>query len=278
MQDVVDLKQDGSILTITMNRPERLNALNRQLMRRLRETISEAALDTSVRVVIITGAGRAFCAGGDIKGATSGEMEDDTDPLTQKLRDDPRWSAAESSIDRLMRDNVATKLLHTMPKPTIAMVRGAAAGAGLCMVAACDFALVSDKSVFTAAFSKIAYPGDYGGSYFITKRVGPTWAKRLYFLSNKIGPETAHKIGLVDEVHPDAELEARVMELAQRLAKGPPVAYRFIKQNIFAAETENMDTVLALESNNQTRARFTEDWRLATGSFLSGKEIEFKGM
>lgn len=278
MTDVIDLKRDGYVLTIVMNRPERLNALNRTLMRRLRESVIEAALDTTVRAVILTGAGRAFCAGGDIKAAADGTNTDMGDPLDVRLQDEARWAAPESSIDRLLVDMQAPKLLHTMPKPTIAMVRGAAAGAGLCLTAACDFAIVSDKSVFTTAFSRIAYSGDYGGSYFITKRVGPTMAKRLYFLSDKFGPEEALKMGLVDEVHPDAELEARTMALAQRLAKGPPVAYRGIKQNIFAAESENMDRVLEIESNNQVRCRFTEDWTLATSSFLSGKEIEFKGM
>jgi 2-(1,2-epoxy-1,2-dihydrophenyl)acetyl-CoA isomerase len=278
MTDVIELKRDGYVLTITLNRPERLNALDRVLMRRLRETVAEAALDTSVRAVILTGAGKAFCAGGDIKAATDGNMENDQVGLAARLKDDPRWGAAESSIDRLVVDIQAVKLLHTMAKPTIAMVRGAAAGAGLCLAAACDFALVSDKSVFTTAFSRIAYSGDFGGSYFITKRVGPTWAKRLYFFSDKIGPDQALKIGLVDEVYPDAELEARAMDFAQRLAKGPPIAYRNIKQNIFAAETEDMDAVLALESANQVRCRFTEDWQAATGSFLSGKEIDYKGL
>ena len=155
--------------------------------------------------------------------------------------------------------------------------RGAAAGAGLSLAASCDFRIASDKAVFTSAFSKIGAFGDYLGSYFITKLVGPSKAKSLYFFSDKLNAQQALEIGLVDRVVPDDKLEEETLAFARRLAGGPPVAYRLIKQNINAAMSQRLEDVMAMESRNMVRSLNTEDSKEAVRAFLEKREAKFSG-
>jgi 2-(1,2-epoxy-1,2-dihydrophenyl)acetyl-CoA isomerase len=248
--------------------------LSKALERLLTSVTKEAAFDPAVRVVILTGAGGAFCAGGDVN--TFGKA-DPGDPMGLKYRDDPVWLDVEMRIERLLRCDESSINLHRMGKPTIAMIRGAAAGAGLSLASACDFRVASENAIFTSAFSKIGASGDYLGSYFITKLVGPSKAKELYFFSDKLSARQALEIGLVDRVVPDAELEEETMKLARRLASGPPVAYRLIKQNINAAMSERLEDVMALEARNMIRSLATEDSKEAIRAFLEKREAKFSG-
>jgi 2-(1,2-epoxy-1,2-dihydrophenyl)acetyl-CoA isomerase len=265
---------DNGILTLTMNRPEKRNALSKAMERLLRVYTAEAAIDPAVRVVILTGAGPAFCSGGDMNAFG---QADPGDAMGARYASDPVWLDVELRHERLLRNVEAALNLHRMGKPTIAMVRGAAAGAGLSLAAACDFRIAAETSTFTSAFAKIGASGDYAGSYFITKLVGPVKAKQLYFFSDKLGPREALEMGLVDRVVADEALEAETLAFARRLAAGPPVAFRLIKQNLNAALTERVEDVASLEARNMIRSLATEDSKEAIRAFLEKREAQFKG-
>jgi len=266
-EDVLLKRLDDGVLTLTMNRPDRLNALTWRLMRLLREELETAAADPGVRVVILTGAGKGFCPGGDIYGG--GDLDPD-DPISREHAPNKElWRSYENRVSHVLRFVGASTLLHTMPKPTIAMVRGAAAGAGLSLAAACDFRIVSDNAIFTTAFAKAARSGDYGGSYLLPKLVGPAKARELYLLGDRIDAAHALAIGLVTRVIPDAELDVETAKFAQRLAEGPTAAYRYMKRNLAAAETQALEQVLELEVYNMQRCSATDD---AREMFLAVKE------
>lgn len=270
---LVNLDANG-ILTLTMNRPEKRNALSKAMERLLVSATRDAAIDPAARVVILTGAGAAFCAGGDVN--TFGQS-DPGDAMGSKYANDPIWLDQELRYERLVRNDEAPVNLHRMGKPTIAMIRGAAAGAGLSLASACDFRIASEKAVFTSAFSKIGASGDYLGSYFITKLVGPSKAKELYFFSDKLTAQQALEIGLVDKVVADDKLEEETLAFAKRLAGGPPVAYRLIKQNINAAMSQRLEDVLSIESRNMLRSLSTDDSKEAVRAFLEKRQAKFSG-
>ena len=186
-QDLLELLKDG-VATLTMNRPERLNALSRPMLEAMLEALPRLAEDPAVGVVVLTGAGRAFCAGGDVKamaeGSESGEgvLEEKAQALRSRM-EISRW-------------------LHEMPKPTIAMVRGAAAGAGLSLALACDLRIASDTARFGTAFARVGYPGDFGGSFFLTRIVGTAKARELYFTADMLDAREALALGLANRVVP----------------------------------------------------------------------------
>jgi 2-(1,2-epoxy-1,2-dihydrophenyl)acetyl-CoA isomerase len=162
MENVLLQSREGGVLTLTMNRPERLNALTQEMLQELYDALSAAAVDGEVGAVVLAGAGRGFCAGGDVKAmAEAGGRRDSYDRRAQGLR---------------QRMEVS-RLLHEMPKPTIAMLRGPVAGAGLSLALACDLRIASDTARLTTAFAKVALSGDFGGSYFLTQLVGPAKAR-----------------------------------------------------------------------------------------------------
>jgi 2-(1,2-epoxy-1,2-dihydrophenyl)acetyl-CoA isomerase len=164
-----------------------------------------------------------------------------------------------------------------MPKPTIAMVRGAAAGAGLALAMACDLRIASDTAKFTTAFAKVGYSGDFGGSYFLTRLVGTARARELYFTAELLDASRALATGLVNRVVPDADLERETLELAARLAKGPRIAYRYIKRNMNAAESGTLAELLDLEAWHHSRTGATEDHREAARAFVEKREPVFRG-
>ncbi len=243
-------------------------------MRQLNDVTRDAARAPDVRVVVLTGAGRAFCAGGDIKEFDS---IDDNDPLWVRWRSDPVWNGHDAKVDRFSRAAECALLLHTMPKPTIAMVRGACVGAGLSLAAACDFRFASETAMFSSAFAKIGLSGEMGSSYFLTKALGAWKAREILFLSERIKAEQALEIGLVNRVFADAALEVETLAFAARLAAGPPLAYRYLKENINAAETGRLDDVLRLEAENQLKSIGSEDARQAVEAFFNKREATFLG-
>lgn len=265
---------DEGVLTLTLNRPQRLNALTWELMRLLKEALEEAALDPGVRVVVLTGAGGGFCSGGDIRGA---EHLDPADPVSNQWSADPAWRAYETRVSQVIRLSAAPLLLHKMPKPTIAMIRGAAAGAGLCLVAACDFRVAASGAFFTTAFVNAARSGDFGGSYLIPQLVGAAKARELYLLGDRIDSGEALRIGLVNRVVAEEELETETRALARRLAKGPTAAYRYIKRNLNAAATMTLEQVIELESHHIIRCSQTEDVKELGKAMREGREPKFRG-
>jgi 2-(1,2-epoxy-1,2-dihydrophenyl)acetyl-CoA isomerase len=265
---------DDGVLLLTLNRPEKLNALTWELMRLLNEALSEAAVDPEVRVVVLTGAGRAFCAGGDTRSA---EQFDPMDPVSNRLKGTAAWRSLEVRASQVLKLTLSPKLLHSMPKPTIAMLRGPAAGAGLCLAAACDFRVASENAIFTTAFVHAARSGDYGGSYLIQRLVGPAKTRELYFFGDKLNAAEAARIGLVNRVVADDALETDVMAMARRLAEGPPVAYRYIKRNLSAGETLTLDQVIEIETYNMMRCSASDDARELRAAAKESRKPDYKG-
>jgi 2-(1,2-epoxy-1,2-dihydrophenyl)acetyl-CoA isomerase len=266
-------QQDG-VLLLTLNRPDALNSLTWELMRLLNEALEEASVDPEVRVVVLTGAGRGFCAGGNIRGK---EQLDPADPVSSRIGHSAAWRSLEVRASQVLKLSAAPKLLHSMPKPTIAMVRGAAAGAGLCLAAACDMRIVSDNSMFTTAFASAARSGDFGGSYLISRLVGPAKARELYFLASKLNATEAERIGLVSRVVADDTLEAETMACARQLAEGPATAFRYMKRNLNAAETMSLEQVIEMEAYNMMRCAASDDAKEFANSVREGRRPVYKG-
>jgi 2-(1,2-epoxy-1,2-dihydrophenyl)acetyl-CoA isomerase len=260
--DLIVAVNDG-VAVLTLNRPDRLNAMSRVMLDGLLVTLPRLSDDPDVGVVVLTGAGRGFCAGGDVKAMAEGsEMAGTTlEERAQGLR-------ARMEVSRW---------LHEMPKPTIAMVRGAAAGAGLSLALACDLRLVGDSARFGTAFARVGYSGDFGGSFFLTQLVGTAKARELYFTADLLDAQQALALGLVNRVIPDARLEEETLALAARLAKGPRIAYRYMKRNLNAAESSALKELLDLEAWHHTRCGMTEDHRDATKAFVDKREPVFRG-
>ena len=264
---------DG-VLTVTLNNPAVRNAFTLAMGADLIAELRDAASDPGVRVVIITGAGEAFCAGGDVR--TLGSV-DARDKVAAKWGSDPVWGGMEQRTLRVRANAEITTLLHTMGKPTIAMVRGPAAGAGIAMAAACDFRYAGTSAFFTTAFARIGTSGDLGSAYYLSRLVGPTRARELLFLSDKLDAQAALSIGLVSKVVPDEALADETMAFARRLAAGPPIAYRHMKQNLVAAETQSVETYLDIEARNMVRCLLTEDSKEAIRSFAEKRPPVFTG-
>ena len=274
MEDEILTQLDQGVLTVTLNRPAALNGLTITMTRVLNDRLREAAAAPDVRVVVLTGAGRAFCAGGDMK---EFDAIDRTDPQWVKWKDDPVWNDIDSSAERTRRASEGPLLLHNMPKPTIAMVRGACVGAALALASACDFRIVSDTALFSTAFARIGISGELGASYYVTKLVGVAKARKLFFFADRVLAPESLRIGLVNKVAPDAELEKEVAAFARRLADGPPLAYRFIKANLNAAETQRADEMVAIEALNQVRVLRSEDAKEAIAAFFEKRTPRFTG-
>jgi len=274
LEDEILTQFDQGVLTVTLNRPAALNGLTITMTRVLNDRLREAAAAPDVRVVVLTGAGRAFCAGGDMK---EFDAIDRTDPQWVKWKDDPVWNDIDSSAERTRRASEGPLLLHNMPKPTIAMVRGACVGAALALASASDFRIVSDTALFSTAFARIGISGELGASYYVTKLVGVAKARELFFFADRVPAPEALRIGLVNKVVPDAELEKEVAAFARRLADGPPLAYRFIKANLNAAETQRADEMVAIEALNQVRVLRSEDAKEAIAAFFEKRTPRFTG-
>lgn len=256
------------VVTLTLNRPDRLNALSGEMLDGLREALLRCDGDASVGAVVLTGAGRGFCAGGDVK-----RMAD-----AQSLTEGAFGDAGGDEV-AVLRDKMdISRLLHDLSKPTIAMVNGPAAGAGLSLALACDLRIAATSATFTTAFAKVGLSGDFGGSYFMSQLVGSAKARELYFLSPSMGAQEALALGLVNQVVPDAELGQATAALARRLAQGPTVAYGQMKRNFNTAESGSLADLLDSEARHQIAAGKTADHREAARSFVEKRTPVFRGI
>lgn len=266
MSDTVLVEKNDGLATVRLNRPDRMNSLTQELMVALVERLQELADDREVRAVVLTGEGdRAFSAGADLAPPGRG---------TQRPGRDAPFEAAVHNLQRVQR---SAWLLHTMPKPTIAAINGAAAGASFSMACACDFRLAAEHAVLTTAFARIGLSGDFGGSYFITKIVGTAKARELFMLCERLDAEQALRIGLVHRVFPKELFRKEVDAFAQRLAEGPPVAYRYMKRNLNLALQLHASELLDLEAEAMTRTGRTEDAANASQAFLRKEKPVFVG-
>lgn len=259
---LIETFEDG-VATLTMNRPESRNALTGELLAALSAAAPRLALDPKVRVVVLTGAGGAFCAGGDVKGfvADKGDAAPTFDERVNGLRNGMEFS----------------RWLHEMPKPTLAVIPGAAAGAGLSMALACDFRIAAEEAKMTTAFAKIGASGDYGGSYFLTKLVGTAKARELYFTADVISGAEAARLGVVTRAVPAADLAREAAQMARRLADMPTVAIGYMKKNLAMAEHGSLNEVLDLEAIHMVRTMMTEDHKAASLAFVEKRPPVFRG-
>ncbi|UTD26673.1 enoyl-CoA hydratase [Bradyrhizobium sp. WD16] len=261
MTDIVLQHFDRGLLTITMNRPDRRNALNPEMTRALVEAARRAAEDGEVRAVLLRGAGGTFCVGGDVKVMAAGGA-----PLS-----------LEAKVTQLRRAMEVSRILHVMQKPVIAQIDGAAAGAGLSMALACDLRIASASAKITTAFAKVGYSGDYGGTYFLTRMLGSAKARELYLLSPVLTAEEALALGMVTRVVPDAEIDRAAHELALSLAQGPSVTLGYIKKNINNAETLPLEACFDAEALHHSRCSETEDHKEAAKAFVEKRAAVFNG-
>ncbi len=258
---------DG-VATLTLNRPDKRNALSNQLTPALRQMLLTLEDDPAVRCLVITGAGRAFCAGGDVSGM-GGSADAATDSPQPLLED------AVRQLQR--RQENLTLRLFDLAKPTIAALPGAAAGAGMSIALACDLRIAAQSAFITTAFANIGLPGDYGGSWLLTQLVGVARAKELYFTGRRVGAEEGLALGLFNEVVADEALQARAHALAATIAAGPPVALRYMKENIHRAVQGDLRGALAWEADRTVRCARSDDHREAVRAFIAKRKPTFHG-
>lgn len=244
MPDLVLREVEDGVGLITLNRPDKLNAMQAPMLEALYEAVADFGRDPAISCVVLTGAGRGFCSGGDLSNvAVEVAAEAKIHPALRK-----RPQTADAKVQRLLRLHETSMRLHDMPKPTIAMINGACAGAGFSLAGACDLRIAGASAMLTSAFAKAGVSGDYGGSFFWSKIAGTAKARELYLLSEKIGADSALAAGLVNRVYPDAELRAETMKLAKSLAAGPGFAYGLIKRTLGLAEHASMEDTLRIEA------------------------------
>jgi 2-(1,2-epoxy-1,2-dihydrophenyl)acetyl-CoA isomerase len=250
------------IATLTLNRPEKLNALSDSMIDAAVAHLRRCAADPEVGAVVVTGAGRGFCAGGDVAAMGAGAAGRRT---------------FEEHVDRQRQMHEWPWLLADMPKVTIAAVNGVAVGAGLGIALACDLVLASDRARFGTAFARVGFGGDFGTSWQLARRVGPAKAKELFFLPDLVSAEEAARLGLVNRVFPHESFASSVQEVAHRIAHGPLVSYRYMKQNVDLALAGDFRTALEREAITHLRCGMTEDHREGVAAFLEKREPRFRG-
>jgi len=252
---------EDRLATLTLNRPDKLNALSDAMIDAAVACLRRCAIDAQVGAVLLTGAGRGFCAGGDVS-AMRGAGERKT---------------FEQYVDRQHEMHEMSWLLATIPKVTIAAVHGAAAGAGLGIALSCDLCFASDRARFGTAFARVGFGGDFGTTWQLTRRVGPAKAKELFFLAEMIQADEALRLGLVNRMFPHEDFTAEVLTIARRLAHGPLVSHRYMKENVDLALTSDFRTMLDREAITHLRCGQTEDHREGVAAFLEKREPRFRG-
>jgi 2-(1,2-epoxy-1,2-dihydrophenyl)acetyl-CoA isomerase len=255
------ISETEGIVTITLNRPDKLNAFVGHMRRDLAEALEHAGSDRGIRVVIITGAGRAFCAGGDVQ-----FMAD----LMQR-RDSEEFARILGAGRR-----VITAIRH-MTKPVIAAVNGPAAGAGANLAFACDLRIAATTATFTQSFVKVGLVPDWGGTFFLPRLVTPNKACELFFLGESISADEALRLSIVNQVVTPEELESATMRIAERLRAAPPIALAAAKQAVYASEAADLDEMLRYETEAQLRCFESEDGREGVHAFLEKRDPQFTG-
>ncbi len=254
------LDQENGIATVTLNRPQKMNALNEQLVSELVQVTEEISQDDAVKAVILTGAGRAFCAGGDVSGLPLFYMTD-ADEIRAFLK----------KLNRIPLN------LRNMAKPVIAAVNGAAVGAGCSLVMACDIIIASETAIFGQAFVNVGYHPDSGSSYFLPRLVGVAKACELILTGKTIDAGEAERIGLVNQVVPSEALMATAKELALKIATGPTVAIGLAKRCIYEGLQMSLEQALDYELEGATSSILTEDETEGVNAFKEKRKPVFKG-
>lgn len=252
---------DARAAVVTLNREPARNALTPEMKEALLELLPRLEADAQVGCVLLTGAGAAFCAGGD----------------TKRMSLDGRLPSPAERLRLLHREHRIPLLLHRLEKPTIAALPGPAAGAGLGLALACDLRIAAESAFVTTSYLRLGLSGDYGGSWFLTQLVGPARARELYFSGERIDAARCEQLGLVNRVVPDAELAEQALELAQRIGAGPPLALRFAKDNLNRALVHDLESCLELEAERMVASAQTDDYVEAVRAFSEKRTPRFRG-
>ena len=262
MHDMVLETTQGRLRTVAMNRPERRNALNAALCEGLLDAAQRAADDDAVGALLLRGHGGHFCVGGDVKAMAEGAGRDESD--------EHRTAGLRSRME-------VSRVLHTMAKPTIAAIDGAAAGAGLSIALACDFRIAARSAKFTTAFAKVGLSGDFGGSWFLSHIVGTAKARELYLTPRTLSADDALALGLLTRVVDDDQLHEEAERFAQSLADGPSVTLGLMKRNLNFALGGGLEAALDLEAAHHVRSSLTADHREAAAAFVAKRTPVFQG-
>ncbi|SDZ36604.1 enoyl-CoA hydratase/isomerase family protein [Thermoactinomyces sp. DSM 45892] len=251
--------EDG-VATITLNRPELFNALNTDLLRELTEAFRVANQDPEVRVVVLTGSGKAFCSGQDLREAS------------QLLKGQPKLE-----VEVRERYNPLIQQMYSMDKPTIAAVNGVAAGAGCSLALACDMRIVSSQTKFTLAFVRIGLVPDSGASFFLPRLVGVGRALELLTTGRDVSATEAVEIGMANQLVPASELESETLQLAKQLAKGPTKAIAMTRKMAYQSMESSLEQMLEQEAINQGESGRTRDFLEGVRSFAEKRLPDFQG-
>jgi 2-(1,2-epoxy-1,2-dihydrophenyl)acetyl-CoA isomerase len=251
---------EAGVLTVTLNRPDRLNAFNPEMHQLLRKALERALDDAAVRAVLLTGAGRGFCAGQDLS---------------------ERNVAADTPIDLSVSlgsyYNPLVRRLRELPKPVVCAVNGVAAGAGANLALACDLVIAARSASFVQSFSRLGLVPDCGGTWFLPRLLGTARALGLALLGEKLSAEQAEQWGLIWKVVDDADLANTAMEIARSLAQGPTRGYGLVKKAFNASWGNSLDAQLELERDLQREAGLTQDYREGVAAFMQKRKPEYKG-
>jgi 2-(1,2-epoxy-1,2-dihydrophenyl)acetyl-CoA isomerase len=273
MSDCLIEKMDNGVALITLNRPSALNAISSELQELLTQYLEVCESDRQIRCVAITGAGRGFCAGGDVK-----QQAEAAEVQVPKSSGSMDPKGIDGRVARLQEGqmNVSHKL-HTMAKPTVALVNGPAAGAGLSIALACDIRFCSDQASFHTAFSKVGLSGDYGGSYFLQHLIGYGRALELYYTSERVDAARALELGIANHVEAHDQFLEKGLVYCDRIAAGPTLAFANIKSNFNRAETANLEDALAQEAKTMIASGSTRDHAEGAKSFVERRLPNFTG-
>ena len=257
---VLESVRDG-VLTLRMNRPDRLNALNPELTEALAGAVERGAANPTVRAIIVTGEGRAFCSGGDLG-------------MIKAFRDSGRTRELEPL---LLAGSRLVLALRTMEKPAIAAVNGPAAGAGMNVALACDIRIASEEAMFGQNFAKVGLFPDFGGTYFLPRLVGESRAAWMFYTGQMINAQEALRMGAVDRVVPAAEVMPAAEAIAAQLAAGPPLAVRAVKKTLFGSQRAELERALELEAQQQAKCFASEDCTEGIKAFFEKRAPRFEG-
>ncbi len=253
------IKIENSIATITLNRPEVFNSFNREMALLMQQTLDNCANDQNVRAIVITGAGKAFCAGQDLKEVTTPELN----PGFRKILEE--------------HYNPIVSRIRTIEKPIIAAVNGVAAGAGANIALACDIVIAAENAAFIQAFSKIGLVPDSAGTFFLPRLIGFQKASALMMLGDKVSAQEAYNIGMIYKFYPVALFEEEIQKIATTLANMPTKAIGLTKKLLNESMSNNLQQQLALESDLQIEASSSNDYREGVSAFMEKRTPEFKG-
>lgn len=261
MYEHILVSEADCILTITLNRPDKLNAFIGHMRRDLAEALEKAGSDRSVRVIVITGAGRAFCAGGDVVFMAELMQRRDAEEFARILGAGRRVITA----------------IRQMTKPVIASINGPASGAGCNLALACDLRIASNTATFSQSFAKVGLHPDWGGTYFLPRLVTPNKACEMFFLGESIDAGEAARLGIVNQVVAPEELESTTLQLAERLRAAPPIALAAAKHAVYMSQAADLDEMLRYETEAQLRCFESDDGHEGVHAFLEKREPKFTG-